>query len=246
MGKLHELLAVEGDLEGESKKITAEAVDTFNKRDRFEGHVKTTKMLDEARKGEETVDYKAITTTVAEKLAYVRQSAVRYLDAFLQKETTNQTAKADLVVDGVVLAKDVPATALLGLESKLKSVRAMYEALPTLAPGVEWEFDAAQGVYKVKHPEERFKTEKSLKFQIMVPATDKHPAQVEKWTADVPIGKIIEEKISGMISPVEKSALLGRIDTLIRAVKKARQRANSADVVEVTIGTALFDYIHAK
>ena len=47
-----------------------------------------------------------------------------------------------------------------------------------------------------------------------------------------------------MISPAEKSAILGRLDKLTRAVKKARQKANTAEVTKVTIGEELFKYIH--
>jgi hypothetical protein len=45
---LHELLAVEGDLEGEYKKITAEAEVTFNnKAHLFQGFLTKTKLFDE-------------------------------------------------------------------------------------------------------------------------------------------------------------------------------------------------------
>ena len=49
MGKLHELLAVEGDLKGTDDKIRREAVDTFNKRkDHFVGFSRTYQPLDDA------------------------------------------------------------------------------------------------------------------------------------------------------------------------------------------------------
>ena len=47
-----------------------------------------------------------------------------------------------------------------------------------------------------------------------------------------------------MISPAEKSALLGRIDKLIQATKKARQQANAAEVVNREIGRKIMDYIN--
>ena len=46
-----------------------------------------------------------------------------------------------------------------------------------------------------------------------------------------------------MISPSEKSVLLSRIDKLIMAVKQARQRANTQEVVKTTIGKEIFNYI---
>jgi hypothetical protein len=47
-----------------------------------------------------------------------------------------------------------------------------------------------------------------------------------------------------MLSPADKSALLGRLDRMIQAVKAARCKANMADVVEESIGTRMFQYIH--
>jgi hypothetical protein len=37
--------------------------------------------------------------------------------------------------------------------------------------------------------------------------------------------------------------MLGRLDTLIQAVKKARQRANNVDVVKTTAADQFFKYI---
>ncbi len=247
MGKLHELIAVEPDIAGEAKRVMDEALAVFGKRERFTGQTRTVKMFDESRQNEETVEHKVMDTTVDAKLKYIHGAIVRALDAFVQKETTNTVACADIVIDGDVLANNVPAAALLGLESRLKQIREVYESIPTLTPGIEWEWNEQIGAYSQKHPEERIKTEKSLKWQQIAPPTDKHPAQrvVEKWNADVPVGKILSEEISGMISPAQKSKLIGRIDTLIRSVKQARQRANCAEVQNVDIGKKLIDYIHA-
>lgn len=80
-------------------------------------------------------EHKEMVTTVHDKLDYMlNQHIVPYLDAVLQKERANQDAKADIVVDGIVLAKDVPATFLLGLEEKLKRVHEVLDKIPTLAP----------------------------------------------------------------------------------------------------------------
>jgi hypothetical protein len=170
---------------------------------------------------------------------------VKYLDAVLQKESTNQSAKADLIVDGKTIAKDIPATFLLGLETKIKMWKQMLEAVPTLQPGLAWAHDEVLGrhVYATKNPEELAKTKKTLRYQIMVPATDKHPAQVEKWNEDVPVGKYIIRKWCGMLSPAEKSDLLARLDKLSHGVKQARQRANCQEVVPINIGQSLIDFL---
>ena len=51
---------------------------------------------------------------------------------------------------------------------------------------------------------------------------------------------------SGMLPQAEKTAILNRIDKLIKAIKKARQKANSTEIVEKTVAKELFDYILNK
>lgn len=248
MPKLHELLAVEGDLDGTYKKVLEEAKNTFAKKPaHFFGRHKKLEMFDE-NAPEAPDEFQEMVTTVHDKLGYVASHVVRYLDAVLQKEKTNQMATGDIVVDGTVIAKDLPATFLLGLETRLKAVRAMYEAAPTLPPGMKWEKDSNRGehVFVMANPEEKFKTAKTFKHKVLYEATDKHPAQIEKWEEVENVGKYITETWSGMISTAGKSSLLGRIDKLIRAVKKARQRANTEEVVEISIGKELIDFIHAE
>lgn len=246
MSKLHELLAIEGDLAGIAKKITDEILSTFKKPDHFIGQHRKLEMFDAAEQSKVVADeYKEIVTTVPKKLSYLSESIIRYFDAVLQKETTNQQAKADLVVDGITIAKDVPATFLLGMESKLKELRSVFESTPTLAPGVAWEKDLAQGndIYRMKYADEKLKTAKSFMHKVLYEATDKHPAQIEKWEEQTPVGRYITNTTCGMLSPADKSIYLGRIDKLIQAVKKARMQANMVDVVNVTCGDEIFKYI---
>jgi hypothetical protein len=222
MAKLHEVLAVDKDLEQVVSKVVAEAVITFTKKtDHFTGHVRTLRMFDEARKQEEAGqgEVKELTTTVPEKLKYVTEHVVRHYDALAQKEATNQLAKASIILpDGSTLLADVPATLLLGLENKLARLRELYDSIPTLQPGVEWELDpqaAFKGVYKATHDEVGLKTEKDFNYRILVQPTDKHPAQIEKWNIDKPVGEYTRKRTSGMLTPKAKSDLLGRLDDLI-------------------------------
>lgn len=249
MPKLHEVLAVEGDLEGQYKKIIEEATTVFKKGEHFIGGTKTLTMFDEGRKHEEEAGYehRALTTTVKDKLKYASTSIIRYLDAVAQKESTNQLAKADVELNGAVILAEVPATLLLGLETKLKTIRGMYEAIPTLGPGIEWKRDETQGpdVWVMAEPETAMKTEKVIKPFVMYEATKEHPAQVKELSDTVNVGIYKRRHVSGALSPKEKSELLGRVDNLIRAVKKARQRANMQEVAKKDIGKILMDYINS-
>lgn len=246
MGKLHELLAVEEQLGGAAKKVLAESATTFSKKpDHFQGFVKRYEPFVTGVENDRPSEEKAMVTTVDAKLDYTFDALTPWLDAVLQKEATNQTATADLDVDGVVLARGLPATFLLGLETKLKDLREVCDHIPTLQPGIVWEADPSQGdgVYKTAHPIERLRTEKAMKAVVLYPHSDKHPAQVKEVTEDVNVGKFIDIHWSGMYSPAQKSALLGRIDTLLRAVKQARQRANCAEIVPVAIGDTLKQFL---
>jgi len=247
MAKLHELLAVEADLEGKYKRVTEETRKTFKDRpNHFIGSVRTYHPFDDDDKVDYPEEYQALATTVSERLEYTAKSVIPYFDALLQKESTNQTAKADLVVDGEVIAEGLPATFLLGMESRLKYLRGIYEQIPTLPVSVEWEKDESRGknVYRMSHPDEKLKTAKQFKSQVLYEATEHHPAQIEKWDENVAVGKFVKHIWSGAISSAEKAELLGKIDKLITAVKKARQRANTTPVIKVHVGEKIMDFIH--
>ena len=247
MSKLHEILAVEGELEGAYKKILEEAKVTFDKKPvHFTGAVKKYEPFDDAQKATDSTEERLeMVTTVHKKLDYMFQHVIRFIDCTAQKDRANQLAKANIEVDGKIFASDVPSTTLLGLESKIKQWRDVIDSVPTLPPGITWEVDEniGKGVYRRKHPEQKFRTAKTFKHTILVAATDKHPAQLEKWQEDINVGKYITESWSGMLTPSEKSEMLGRVDTLARAVKTARQRANCKEVENINVCKPLVNYI---
>ncbi len=245
---LHELLAVEGDLDGAHKKILEETRTTFTKRsDHFMGQHRVLEMfVEDGIKYPE--EHKAIDTTVQAKLDHMKKTEVRYFDAILQKEATNQTATADLIVDGTTIGLALPATFLLGMETRFKHLRTAYEVIPTLQPGIEWVKDESQGegIYKTSRPSEKLKTETIIEAVVLYEATKDHPAQIKEVSNVKTVGKYSQTTWSGMITPAEKSSLLGRIDKLIRAFKQARQRANTTEVVKRSIGAELFAFIDSK
>jgi hypothetical protein len=247
--KLNEILSIENDLKGQYEKILTESKATFDKKaDHFLGHHKSLKMFDQSREHEEAAQeqHKELVTTVQEKLDHSWKTLAKYFDLLLVKESTNQSACADLVVDGTVLAEKVPATFLLGMEDRLKKVRELYDSIPTLQPGTAWTPDATQrkGVYHAEHPEKTLRTEQTIKSKVLYEATKEHPAQLDKWTEQIPIGTYTTERWSGMLSPAEKARLMERIDTLLGAAKKARQRANQTDITKREIAKSFFEYIH--
>ena len=152
---------------------------------------------------------------------------------------------ADIVIDGVEVAKDVPATTLLGLESKLKQIRQVLLAIPTLPAGIRWEPDESLGkdVWRAAHPTEKIRSLKRKKFLTVAEATKEHPAQVKEDVEEYNAGKKVRETWSGMLTSARKSEIIGNLDKLARAIKQARQRANCVDVKGETIGTKLVNFI---
>lgn len=171
-------------------------------------------------------------TTVPARINWFMGHMSKFLDVQVQKDLTNQKSKADIILDdGTIIAKDVPATTLLMLETKLgNDLRGIFEAVPTLDAGTVWNFDASQGLWATG-PTKTFVTKKTMKAVTLAPATDKHPAQVKEVVEDVPIASIEKTIYSGMLTSGQKAALLTKLDTLVAAVKKARQRANATEVV---------------
>jgi len=248
MAKLHELLAVEPDLKKVFQRVADEVHVLFTRKsEHFRGHHKSLKMQDEERAFEEAAaeETKTITTTVMAKLHYAAKSGAKYIDALATKEATNQTAKANLVVNGKVIAEDLPATFLLGLESKLKVVREYLAHAPTLDPAHSWvpAENLGEGIFQTEHDDVRERQEKKTAYITVAQATEHHPAQVAKELEAKIVGLFTTKRTSAMISPAEKSELMERCDLLIRATKQARQRANQAEVVKKTIGAKLFNFI---
>jgi len=249
--QLHEILAVDRDLENQAKKIVEETTHDFSKRrELFIGSQKNLTMFDESRKVEEISGFslRKLETTVPDRLKYTSKFLIKHFDAIAQKEFTNQQAKADLIIGGKTILKDVPATLLLTLETKLVSWRHIFVSIPTLGLGVQWIKDNAigKGVYRVEEPRLTLKTEKIMDYNIIVPATKEHPAEIREFSKDTPVGQYKEEVWCGMITSADKAELLNRIDKLIKAVKKARARANQEIVVPAEIGSKLWNFITSE
>jgi len=244
--KLHELLAVESDAQGQYKLILAETAKVFKDGLHiFQGHVKSLTMFDDKDSNLNTVERTEISSTVKKRLEYTNKKIEKYIDICVQKEKTNQSARSDLIVDGVTIAKDLPATFLLGLETKLKEVRSVYAGIPTLQANIAFEKDENLGdsIYKTRYPEVAMKTQQVFKSQVLYEATDKHPAQIAVVNKMYIRGITKITGLSGRITVNRKSELLAKCDKIINACKQARQRANDVEHPTVVVGQKMFDYL---
>jgi hypothetical protein len=242
MGKLHEILAVEGDLKATATRVMNEIRSLFGNTDRFTGRIRRYRPLQEG--GEQLSDQRSeVSTTVQQELDRFISDMGKWVDAAVQKEQSNTLTKADVVVDGTVLLADLCAPALLNLEGKLAEIRKVYSAIPTNDLAERWRWDGEMGTF-VSDPRITYSTKKTMHSFEASPATKEHPAQVSVYTEDEKVGAWETTLFSGAISPVEKQVRLERVDTLLRAVKQARQRANNVEASKVKVANTLFLFIN--
>ena len=74
-------------------------------------------------------------------------------------------------------------------------------------------------------------------------ATDKHPAQVEIYYEDNIVGLWKTTKFSGAVPASKVAEMLGRVETLQKAVKFAREKANSTEAPRQQVGAKLLAYV---
>ena len=125
------------------------------------------------------------------------------------KDATNCVAKADVVIDGEVLLKDIPATHLLWLEKRLQTLADFIKHLPTLPLDTSWTYDEAQGLYQ-SEPQTSLRTKKIEEFKVVIQPTKEHPGQYVKVTVDDPVGAYTTIYLSGAIPPARKQQLQER------------------------------------
>ena len=228
--QLHQHLAAEPNVKEKERSLAKEAENTLLKKaHHFHGHYKVYQPKED--NGEQfPPDESPLVTTVQEKLSYYFASLGSIIDHAIVKEETNSQATAELIYEGKTIKSNLHATSLLNLENKLKNLRSLLMAIPTLDPKYVWKWDKGNNYYKTD-PIQTSKSKKVAKVLVKYDATDKHPAQTELIHEDLVVGYWNETKVSGAITPKMKSEILGRHDKWELAVKDARQRANNAVIV---------------
>ncbi len=251
---LHEVLAVEQDLKGNAERVRTATLELFrSKQNQFTGIRRTFRPFsvdeDAADQGRERLEAETkLVTTVATALDKALATVGAAITAGYQIDEANTRAKADLVCEGEVIARDVPATFLLQLERRLREIRAVFRETPCFDPVRTWTADVdadRKHVFKADAVVTIRKT-RTRKYNVMYEATKEHPAQVDVIEIDEPTGEIRSYEWTGMLPSAKKAALVERVDTLLAAVKQARSRANTAQVnTELPMGKTLCDFLLA-
>jgi hypothetical protein len=242
--KLNQIIAITAGKKSQSHKTITDAYQNLQKSSSLEGISRTYKPKDD--EGEQfPSEKKLVQLRVKDAIRNIAGALTELFDIVATQDNANCQAKANIVVDGATVLKEVPVTTLLFLEKQLVDIHTFVEKLPTLDPGEAWNYSADVDYY-ASEPYQTTKTKKVMKNHVKTEATKEHPAQVETYTEDIVVGQWTTVKFSGAVPAKERNEMLERVRKLQEAVKCAREEANSMDVESKKIGNAVLQYIFGK
>jgi hypothetical protein len=241
MTKLNQIIAVEKGVKSKAFQEFGDLHHGVQKAPLLSGLTRTYQPKDED--GEQLPpESTRVQLTTDRALEAVAGTLTRLFDVTATKDWANCVAKADVTVDGVALLKDVPVSYLLFLEKQLTDLHTFMVKLPVLDPAESWTFDKSSDTWKTE-PVKTIKTKKVPRNHVKAEATDKHPAQVEVYYEDIPIGYWTTVKFSGALPLTRVKQLVARVAALTEAVKFAREAANQTAVTDQHIGEVVFGYL---
>lgn len=242
--KLNQIIAIESSSKARRHSFMSEVYKRIQKPDLFTGHTRVYHRRDEDSE-DLPPETKNVQHTVVSILQETQAVLQEHFSVIAQKDWGNCTARGQLIVDGVVVAADIPVTYLLFLEKELTDVRTFLETLPVPENTEHWYEDPTTGLYKTD-PVPTHRTKKVQRPIVLYDATEHHPAQTQLITEDVIAGTWHTTKYSSGLSAVRKAQLVSRVEKLIRAVKLAREEANTMELTATpTIGEAVLGYLFA-
>lgn len=239
--KLNQIIAIEKGQKSRTESELTTAYKDLQKTDPYKGISRRyTPYEDEGEKLPD--ENQRVVLKVQEVVEGAKRALVELFDIVATKDASNCKARANVVVDGTVILTDVPATTLVFLEKQLVNVRTFISKIPTLDPGESWKFNKEQDCF-ASDPVETVRTKKVPKNHVKAEATQHHPAQVEVFYEDIPLGRWRTTKFSGCKPVQEVNQLLERVEKLQKAVKIAREEANNTEAVTLKVGENIFLYL---
>jgi hypothetical protein len=221
--KLNQINAIVTARKGEAEKHVTELYKLIQKDQLFSGRERTYRPLDEVN---------------GQKLPAESQRVQ-------QRDTGNQAAKADVVVDGKTILANVPVTSLLFLDKQVNDLETFISKLPSPDPAEEWSYDPNTGLLRSRSTES-VRTSKEPTVIVKYHPTKEHPAQTELFTKDVPVGTWMQILYSGCITVDRKNAVLARIRKLQDAIKVAKEQANLLEVERQKAGEPLLGFVFGE
>lgn len=241
MAKLNQIIAVEKGVKSGAVRDLTDAHQMLQKPALLMGIARTYQPKDE--EGEQLPpESTRVQVKADEVIARTGNILARLFDVTATKDWANCEARADIVVDGRTLLPDVPVSYLLFLEKQLVDLHTFVKKLPVLDPAEAWSDDPSADVWRTE-PVRTIRTKKVPRNHVKAEATDKHPAQVEVYYEDVPVGYWTTVKFSGALPASRVNEMLERVDKLQQAVKFAREEANGREVTDRKVGEAVLAYI---
>ncbi|MFD6418904.1 hypothetical protein [Streptomyces sp. NPDC060194] len=241
MAKLNQIIAVEKGVRSKAQQDLVTAHQSLQKPALLAGISRTYQPKDE--EGEQLPPESTRVQVQAEDV--LRETAAtltRLFDVTATKDWANCTARADVVVEGRTLLTAAPVSYLLFLEKQLNEVNAFVRKLPVLDASEAWTQDPSTDAWRTEQVR-TLRTKKVPRNHVKAEATEKHPAQVEVYYEDVPVGYWTTVKFSGALPARRVNEILTRIERLQHAVKFAREEANGAEVTDERAGDAVFGYL---
>lgn len=241
MTKLNQIIAVEKGVKSGAARELAESRALLQKPALLAGIARTYQPKDE--EGEQLPpESTRVQVTSEEVLRRTAAALTRLFDVTATKDWANCAATADVTVDGETLLADVPVSYLLFLEKQLAELQQFVKALPVLDAAEAWSFDDSTDTWRTDAVR-TIRTRKVPRNHVKAEATEKHPAQVEVYYEDVPVGYWTTVKFSGALPARRVNELVQRVEKLREAVQFAREEANGTEVADRRTGDAVFRYL---
>lgn len=239
--RLNQVIAIEKQIKTRVNSEGSELHKANQKPDLFNGLVRVYEKKDE--EGEDLPgESKLVQLRAEEQLAQWGELWSELVNVVSTKDTGNTKAMADIVVDDQTVATNVPVTSLIWLEKQLDDYRSFVDKLPVLDPSKAWKFHEGLNLH-VTEPAKTSRNKKVVRVITKAEATDRHPAQTELVSDDVIAGYWSNTNTSGAMSSTRKKQLLDRVDALRKAVKQAREEANSIRIENVELGKTLQSWL---
>jgi len=241
MAKLNQIIAVVSGKKSRAHDLLTTSHRAWHK-DRITGINRTYRPKDED--GERLQpESRSVQLRVRDALSKLGEELVDFMNAVATQEYGNCQAKADVIVDGKTLLKDVPISAILFAQKQLIDIHTFINNIPTLPADKEWRWDEAKNCY-VTEPEETVKTQKVPTTHVKFDPTENHPGQAEIISMDRVVGYWTKIEMSGAIPEQDRDDMLKRVNKLQDALKVSKEVANSIEVDQQTaFGKQLLNFV---
>jgi len=242
MTRLNQLIAIETGVKNQSTRVETDLYHSLDKKPLFAGLSRVYTPKDEEDGDQLPPEATSVQIKTSDVITQLTAALTRLIDVIATKDEANTGARADVTVDGNVIAAAVPVTTLMFLEKETEKLAAFIGRLPVLDPATTWTYDPNRGVH-VSKVEQKVRTKKVPRNHVLYEATREHPAQVQMFTEDVPVGTWEKTDFSGAMPADEITAISSRLDKLRTAVKFAREEANMIEVIDVHYGAGIMAYL---